>query len=675
MSGSFRVPAGTLSNESHFFGNFSGALHTIRERLNNRERQSLHRNVETAKMPPRKGKNNMSNKGQIVGTLNIRELYIMNQEEAYATNEYLIAESNGKNIPLEVTESTAVMMLLPETVPGLNAAYLTRIKVDDNKPVFVAKAKVLVPLATPLFPNSVIRKPDFTELKGRLVHAEMDDALKLGVINGTEALQAELPAEYANLSPLWDDDARTVVDQTGVPFLLDFKEFRAYPHVGIFGSTGSGKSFGLRAVVEELMDKGMPGLVLDPHFEMEFSRSMDGLSKEHKKDFSDKYEIFYVGKNMGIPFDELTFSELTYLLEFVDTLSEPMKVALEGVYERGDTLAFLKQKVIDLKVAFEYYERPQHHRGHERLPEDLEKAYEKNKNRISSSQTLQALSWRLESLEGTNVFMKTGTQGIERAIQSGKMAILRGDMRRLQMVSFYTIRKLYQKRRSYQDYMTTMRYALDKEEHAPEFFPMFFIVVDEAHNFAPNGSSNPTKRILKTIAQEARKYGVFEIFCTQKPDGVDSTIFSQLNTKIIYRINTLADMQLIQQETNLTAEQMAQLPELQKGNCFISSATLPKTFSVRFRTTFTKSPHSVDPFAELEEHRESEDRDLMETLLVLAEGTIKVTDIPRKHMPYLSDELERTVTIEEVQDALDLLVKRNMISSHKTPMGLVYKAS
>src|SRR5699024_3344173 len=96
----------------------------------------------------------------------------------------------------------------------------------------------------------------------------------------------------------------------------------------------------------------------DPHQESVFDESMDGLTPEQKHDYKGKYEIFYIGKDVGIRFSELKLDELIHLFEFVESLSEPQKAALEALYEMGDTLAFLKQKVTDLKTAFEEFEKP-----------------------------------------------------------------------------------------------------------------------------------------------------------------------------------------------------------------------------------------------------------------------------------------------------------------------------
>ncbi|MDG2769724.1 DUF87 domain-containing protein, partial [Vibrio parahaemolyticus] len=67
-----------------------------------------------------------------------------------------------------------------------------------------------------------------------------------------------------------------------------------YPHIGVFGGSGSGKSFGLRVFLEELMQKGIPTIVLDPHFEMDFSDTPEYL-KEEKKDFKGSFKCLQVG--------------------------------------------------------------------------------------------------------------------------------------------------------------------------------------------------------------------------------------------------------------------------------------------------------------------------------------------------------------------------------------------
>ena len=120
---------------------------------------------------------------------------------------------------------------------------------------------------------------------------------------------------------------------------------------------------------------------------------------------------------------------------------------------------------------------------------------------------------------------------------------------------------------------------------------------------------------------------------------------------------------------------MAQLPELTSGNCFFSSATLPKTFSVRFRSTLTKSPHTLDPFDELALNRKSRDLKLEGVLTALCKGKgFKNPDIPGV-LEHIEKEMGRPVAHDEARDALIEMAKNGVIESEDSMMGPIYHAS
>jgi hypothetical protein len=599
----------------------------------------------------------------VIGKTGLRDLYLVSNKEAFRINEYLMIEdpSHG-DIACEVIDTFTLPMAVAEVFPeGCSPEFLPSLDINKKDRLFMARAKVLKAIRTPIMTTSKVRKPEFDEVKHLLLQAKPEDSFHLGVILGTEDMQKDLPEEISNLSPLWKN--KKAVNQEGVPFILDYREQRVYPHIGLFGTSGSGKSFGLRVMCEELMAKRIPGIAFDPHFELNFSKPMEGLSPEKVMDYSDRHEAFYIGKDIGITFTELNVDELGHLLLYVGSLSEPMRGALDALYEKGDSLAHLKQKISDLKEAFEEMEKPAKDR--EDLDASIVLLYEKNKKKVSGAQTLQALSWRIDALENTDIFNGDVSKA-EQAIKKGKLAIIRGDLRKLQMISSYVLNKFYKKRRNYQD-------AREKGLELTEFFPMFFVIVDEAHNFAPKHDANPTKTILKTIAQEARKYGVFEIFCTQKPNALDDTILAQLNTKIIYRLNTASDMEMVQKETNLTEQEVQTLPDLPSGYCFVSSPTLPKTFAVRFRTTFTESPHVVDPFEEFQEELGRNQVFELDSVL-LNFLPIKTTKLAGIHSD-INAKAKTNASIKEITETLERMSKQGDIKRVKSPMGVEYSLS
>lgn len=597
---------------------------------------------------------------KVLGRTNTRILQVISQDEPFIMNEYLIVEDVFHDlIPVEVVKTEAYPMAVQSVLPeGTDVEFINVLNIKKDKPLYIAKVTVLQNLTTPVTPASHVRKPEFNEVRKILVHSEPNNGLTLGVIEGTTQLQKDLPVELSNIAPGWKD--YKAIKQNGVPFIIPYNKFREYPHIGIFGTTGSGKTFGMRVFEEELMKFNIPTLMFDPHNESTFNEEMDGLTEEQKVDYKNKHVVFYIGKDVGINFCELDLGELVHLFEYVGALTEPQKAALEELYEKGDTLANLKRKITLLKTAFEIKESRD--KDKPTMNQEQAEIFFKLGNSISGSSTLQALSWKLDSLENTNIF-NGNIKGVEKALKQRKMVVVRGDIKRLQMISSYMIKKFYKKRRKYQD--------SSEQGIESEYFPMFFIVMDESHNFAPKARRTPTGSTLTTIALEARKYGVFLIMVTQKPDALDERIVAQLNTKVIYRLSTAEEMELVKKETNLTEEEVQKLPSLPSGSCFVSTPILPKTFSVKFRTTFTKSPNTRNPFDELDKFSITKDLKQLESFL-MNNLPIHLGKMPALHNKVVQ-EYGMEFEVSDISELLKTMALNGNIIEKKTPMGLMYQ--
>lgn len=607
---------------------------------------------------------NKKNKlGYVIGKTNTRILNVITQQSPYIQSEYLIIKDELQgNLPCEVIETSIIPCIDNSVLPeGCVDKFAESLGLELDRPAFMCSVKVLKDLPYPVMPKSEVVPAVYEQISGIISKAKLGDSMTIGIIKGTELSQDELPEDMKNVSPLWENGG--AINQCGVPLLLNHHSFREYPHIGLFGSSGSGKSFAMRVILEELMKLGIPGLALDPHYEMRFEGVMEGLGKEFNFDYKSKYEEFIIGENVGIKFTDLNFGELATLFEFIDGLTEPQKNALEVLYEKGDELKHLQQKINSLKTAFEKMDVYKNSRGKKHSDETeltpLEtELYEKCKNKVSGATTLQALGWKCVSLENTGIFT-SDTSKVKQAMLQGKLAIVRGDITRLQMISSYLISKLYKARRNYVD-------------EGGDYFPPFFNIVDEAHNFAPSeGKFTPTRSVLRKIGQEARKYGVFLTLCTQRPKNLDSTLLAQLNTKFIFRLTDQTDMQVAKVEGNLTDAQVITLPDLASGNCFVSSAILNKTYPIRFRTTFSKAPNVSDPFDELKARLKCTANEL-ESILIsrLPIDTMKVA----KQLPEIKQELGRNISPKEVIDCLDNLALKGKISKVSAPgTGVKYK--
>lgn len=603
----------------------------------------------------------------VVGKTTPQEIYVASTSREFVLDEYLIIEDKIHDNPVgEVIETYSFPKVEENTFPIESGIYnsLKELNMLNENALYMGKMKILEERYTPISVGVTAREPEFKDLEKLLIKASPKSGFTLGVIKGTESLQGKLPNEFQNIAPLFDTK-KGIIPQQGIPFIFDYYKIREYPGIGIFGSSGSGKSFALRVICEEIMQKGIPGIALDPHYELVFNTPMEGLDDKNRFNYANKYEILQVGVNVGIKFTDLTTEELISLMEFIADLSQPMRSAIQELHEKNDSFTTLFSRIEKLKIAFENQEKPEHER--ESLSEDIVLLYVKHRNKIAGASTLQAVAWRLDQLNKTGIFSHDISL-VESCMLKRKLAIIRGDLRLLRMLASYVIKKLYKKRRRYKDWEQA-NYIKDDMFNQSQKFPPFFVIMDEAHNFAPNSNyTNPTKSVLREIGQEARKYGVFLILGTQRPALLDTTITAQLNTKIIFRTGIESDMNMIKTETNLTPTQVSRLPDLTSGNAFVSSATLFKTLYVRFRTTKTKSPHAKHPFDELDDFNSNS----------------KLKEIMMDYFPFTKDRLpmyhseinrkaQRNVTLDEIIEVLEEMAEQNEIEKEESLFGNIYR--
>ena len=231
----------------------------------------------------------------------------------------------------------------------------------------------------------------------------------------------------------------------------------------------------------------------------------------------------------------------------------------------------------------------------------------------------------------------------------------------------YAVKGLYQARCHYKDW--------DGQGLEPKAIPKFLIIADEAHNFASNSKEeSPTTSLLRKIAQEGRKYGVFEVLATQRASLLNPTIVTMINTKLIFRNNNASDLETISKESGLSQREVNLLPDLASGNCFISSATLTKQFPLTIRSAFTKAPKSLNPFDEKPLVNElSEIGDFMMLYISNLSGE-KIRNNQFVELQHsISTTLNVQLDIKEVINHLDELAYRGDLKKRELGMGVEYR--
>lgn len=536
---------------------------------------------------------------KVLGITTTQEVFIGSRQRNFRNNEFLIVQDLVQgDIIGEIVEAKTFNRFIPLNVGGdfIDNSVLESLKAMgydvNNETIYIGKMRFFEETLYPVLTGSDVRIPKFSEIKEILLNISVRDSLVLGAIKNTDDVAKEMEEEFGHLFYTYEN--KTNLMQKDVPYLFDYRSMHQYPHIGIFGGSGSGKSFGLRVLLEEFMEKNIPSVVLDPHFEMNFSTQ----SEIGKMKYDEKFSCLQIGLDIGIKFEELSKQDIKNLLNATSFLSDSMNNVIDLMFVAGNNYYSFSNKLQMLLEAQEVGSREKiddiisTEIDSTKKKEWLErkKIYEKY-DKTCNNQSVRGVLWRLRSLYGEGIFSQNIDLLID-GLMAGKMMVIQGSTRLINVFSTYLLSKLYHRRKEYRD-------AAYRKEKC-EFFPPFLIVTDEAHNFAPKGYETPSKGILKEISQEGRKYGVFLILATQRPTLLDETITAQLNTKFIFRTVRASDIDTIREETDLSADEAKRLPYLTTGDVFISSSQRGRTSFVRIRAANTTSPHTLNPFDELQ---------------------------------------------------------------------------
>lgn len=637
---------------------------------------------------------------RVIGLTDQHQAKVATRERPFRLSEFLVVEDGESPVLVEVVATHAVNPLLPDSGrgPGLiDEATLSTLQALGYDPqgetFYLAEVRATAELSAPLAVGARVRPASFADVRELLLPRETKQAALLGVVRGTEGYT--LPAELQNLVFRYFPEEDCARIAAGVPFFLAWSELSRYPHIGIFGGSGSGKSFVLRVLVEELMSQGLPTIVFDPHFELSFEQPLvlDSLFIEKTQAFAGRWHIFTLGRNVSVRFEDLTVSDLVTLFRAaMDGWTEQMEHCARLLWRQGDSVETYRRRLVLLTDALA--QRNRFERALEALdrgedpaarffPEDpgrqeefREKlaVYRDYRDSGIAEATAHAVLRRLNYLLQGNLVGAQGTEALEEALKQGRTCIVRGDARNLVIFATYAIRKLFGLRRRYRD---NLQYG---DGRSVPYFPPFFLVTDEAHVLAPKPKGEkdfaPARAVIREIAQEGRKYGVFLILATQRPALLDDTVNAQLNTKIILRTVRAQDLDTISRETDLGPHEVARLPYLSSGHAFVSSAILGRTVPIAVRASWTRSPHAEDPFAEWQRHLATTGEDLwpaVQGFITANRGFMSEVDIPAC-LNHCQQALDRRVTEAELRGALERWAREGRLEArpHRAVGGMRY---
>ena len=301
-------------------------------------------------------------------------------------------------------------------------------------------------------------------------------------------------------------------------------------HVFIGGTTGSGKSYAMGVLAEELMKQGLPLVFLD--------------TQDEYAAFVEKHggRVLTPGEDFQVRISSLTDGELTDLVPAATPLHKNIIAAAflelqEEVFNGGRD-----KFVIDDLLAKMEDVGPRLVRAGRAGESDLRLAI-----------------MRASHLKRDAVF----GEGLNRNDWRKKMrpcVAIRGkhlSQRQLQMVTTAVLREL-------QD----LRKRRDAEDRP--WIPPYVAVIDEAHLFVPADEDSPCKQIIRENIRIGRHHGICMVLLTQSPVDIDKRTIRQCNTRMVFALEPDQLDAIRGVKADATEEMLRAMPKMPRGTCVLS---------------------------------------------------------------------------------------------------------
>lgn len=359
-----------------------------------------------------------------------------------------------------------------------------------------------------------------------------------------------------------------------VPIVLSVKDVVS-THMAIIASTGAGKSYLASVVIEELMKPHNKAcvLIVDPHgeygtLEQIANASVFEESSEGKGPGYRAQVRVYRPEQVKVRLSSLNIGDMRALLpEMTEKQQYLLSRAMRKVQE---TKRGTPWSVADLKQAIKQVSK-------QKNDEDSEGA--------DDSSTVHALTWRVEQrFEHSFTFDDTQHLDLREIFKPGQCTVLQLneiDERDQQVIVATLLRRLNQAR------MDTERGKVhDGESFLP--YPVF-VLLEEAHHFAPGGTEVVSTSILKQVLAEGRKFGIGVGLISQRPGKLDADVLSQCQTQCIMRIvNEIDQKSVASAIEGVGRDLLDNLPALSKGQVIVAGAGVNTPVICRVRTRHTQ---------------------------------------------------------------------------------------
>ena len=425
--------------------------------------------------------------------------------------------------------------------------------------------------------------------EGEWVHSGEDDEWTLFFERGVTTFP--LPQQKVYLTPrtelgfVYGRGAAPVVllgehvGSGGTPCYADMNALLG-KHTAILGSTGSGKSGTVAAILHAILDRQADAgkgtwhpqiIILDPH-------------NEYGEAFPSHVRLCTDEKSLRLPYWLLNLQELIGLLigkaEHVATSqANIVKTAVLMARQDGaDTIGIDRDGInVDSPVPFSL----------DRLVYHIDNSTDMASRSASKQDSWNSVKNKLEVLRNDSrlAFMMTQWDGTNDPFPEVVMQFL-GSCDPIRIVDLSGVPNEVAGAASSVIARTLFSVQLWQTRQERERHPVL-LVCEEAHRYVPNRGEaqyEAAQEAIRRLAKEGRKYGIGLMLVSQRPSEVEATVLSQCNSWIVLRITNDSDRNHV---NGILPDSLAGLTRVLSGlrrreAIFVGeAATLPSRILVR----------------------------------------------------------------------------------------------
>ena len=361
-------------------------------------------------------------------------------------------------------------------------------------------------------------------------------------------------------------------------------------HAAVLGSTGTGKSATVAAVLHSILERGAEEnletwtpriVVLDPH--NEYSAAFPGHQQLSTDDGS-----------LSLPYWLLNFNETIALLigktEFVATSQANIvkKALLDARLEGAEVLGLDSSKItVDSPIPYKLTKFASYVESDKPSQASRQESHNSILEKLDVLKRDARVEFLMREWDGAS---QDPFPEILAQLSSGegqpKVVDLSGVPNEVAGVSSAVIARTLFNLKVWQ--------TSDERQKDP-----IVLVCEEAHRYVPNRGEaqyEAAQDAIRRIAKEGRKYGIGLLLVSQRPSEVEATVLSQCNSWIILRISNDADREHVRA---ILPDSMAGLTKMLSGlrrqeAIFVGqAAVIPSRILVR-SLSFEQLPRSND---------------------------------------------------------------------------------